>query len=106
MLPTPGVYDVEMTASAISVWHLTTPANSVDPASTVTRGARTRRDAALVTAGSAASVVSQTTPVHTGRLRVIPLDTFHLLSEIVADYGTYGFTNASMPACGATASLG
>src|SRR6187431_1253361 len=69
MLPTPGVYDVEMMASAISVLHLTTPANPADPASTVTKGARTFRDAALVTAWSAASAVSQTVPTHTGRLQ-------------------------------------
>ncbi len=32
-------------------------------------------------------------------LRVIPVDTFHLLQEIVADPGTYGFTNVTDTAC-------
>ena len=32
-------------------------------------------------------------------LSVIPLDTFHLLQEIVANPGTYGFSNATDPAC-------
>jgi len=32
-------------------------------------------------------------------LRVIPLDTFHILQEIVADPGTYGFTNVTGQAC-------
>lgn len=32
-------------------------------------------------------------------LRVIPLDTFHLLQEIVANPGAYGFANATSPAC-------
>lgn len=32
-------------------------------------------------------------------LRVIPLDTYHLLREISADPGTYGFTTATLPAC-------
>jgi outer membrane lipase/esterase len=32
-------------------------------------------------------------------LQVIPLDAFHLLQEIVADPGTYGFTNATSPVC-------
>ena len=41
-----------------------------------------------------------------GGLRVIPLDTFTLLHEITADPGTYGFSNATTPACGAAASLG
>src|SRR5512141_1472622 len=83
MLPAPGVYDEAITASAISVWHLTTPANSVDPASTVTRGARTRRDAALVTAWSAAIAVSQTTPVHTGRPRSPPSNCTHTVDPTV-----------------------
>jgi len=39
-------------------------------------------------------------------LRVIPLDTFTLLHEITADPGTYGFTNVTTPACGASPSLG
>ena len=32
-------------------------------------------------------------------MRVIPLDAYHLLQEIVADPGTYGFANATDPAC-------
>jgi outer membrane lipase/esterase len=32
-------------------------------------------------------------------LRVIPMDTFHLLQEIVADPGTYGFSNVTGTAC-------
>ena len=32
-------------------------------------------------------------------LRVIPVDTFHLLQEIVADPATYGFTNVTDAAC-------
>lgn len=32
-------------------------------------------------------------------LRVIPLDTFHLLQEIVSNPGVYGFVNATTPAC-------
>ncbi len=32
-------------------------------------------------------------------LRVIPVDTFHLLQEIVADPAAYGFTNTSTAAC-------
>ena len=38
-------------------------------------------------------------------LRVIPLNTFALLHEIVADPGTYGFSNVTTPACGALSSL-
>jgi len=38
-------------------------------------------------------------------LRVIPLDTFDLLHEIISDPGTYGFTNVTMPACGTLSSL-
>ena len=38
-------------------------------------------------------------------LRVIPLDTFDLLHEIIADPGTYGFTNVTTPACGSLTSL-
>jgi len=37
-------------------------------------------------------------------LRVIPLDTFHLLQEIVSNPGLYGFTNTTTPACGAVSS--
>jgi outer membrane lipase/esterase len=37
-------------------------------------------------------------------LRVIPLDTFHLLQEIVSNPGAYGFTNTTTPACGAVSS--
>ena len=32
-------------------------------------------------------------------LRVIPLNTFQLQQEIVADYASYGFTNITSPAC-------
>ncbi|MDV0440682.1 autotransporter domain-containing esterase [Xanthomonas sacchari] len=32
-------------------------------------------------------------------LRVIPVDTFHLLQEVVANPGTYGFTNVTGTAC-------
>jgi outer membrane lipase/esterase len=32
-------------------------------------------------------------------LRVIPLNTFQLQQEIVADYASYGFTNITQPAC-------
>ncbi len=32
-------------------------------------------------------------------LRVIPFDTFHLLQEVVANPGTYGFTNVTGTAC-------
>src|SRR4249919_3166534 len=39
-------------------------------------------------------------------LRVIPLDTYHLLHEIAADPGLYGFTNVTNPACGAAPALG
>lgn len=35
-------------------------------------------------------------------LRVIPLDTYHLLREISADPGTYGFNSAVLPACAGT----
>jgi outer membrane lipase/esterase len=37
-------------------------------------------------------------------LRVIPLDSFHLLQEIVSNPGPYGFTNTTTPACGAVSS--
>jgi outer membrane lipase/esterase len=37
-------------------------------------------------------------------LRVIPLDTFHLLQEIVSNPGAYGFTNTTTPACGMVSS--
>ena len=40
-----------------------------------------------------------------GGLRVIPLDTFHLLREISAAPAAYGFSNVTHPACGATSSL-
>lgn len=36
---------------------------------------------------------------------VLQLDTFSLLREVQADPARYGFTNASLPACGATPSL-
>ena len=39
-------------------------------------------------------------------LRVIPLDTFHLLNEVIADPTAYGFVNVTAPACGTAASLG
>ncbi len=32
-------------------------------------------------------------------LRVIPVDTFHFLQEVVADPGLYGFANVTSPAC-------
>jgi outer membrane lipase/esterase len=35
-------------------------------------------------------------------LRVIPLDTYHLLHEISADPGAYGFNSATIPACAGT----
>lgn len=38
-------------------------------------------------------------------LRVIPLDTFHLIREISESPATYGFSNVTLPACGATSSL-
>ena len=38
-------------------------------------------------------------------LRVIPLDTFSLSREISASPLTYGFSNVTLPACGATSSL-
>ncbi|MGH8077506.1 MAG: autotransporter domain-containing protein, partial [Lysobacter sp.] len=38
-------------------------------------------------------------------LRVIPLDTFNLIHEISASPGTYGFSNVTLPACGAISSL-
>jgi outer membrane lipase/esterase len=38
-------------------------------------------------------------------LRVIPVDTFHLLQEIVADPSTYGFINATDPACTVSSSV-
>lgn len=38
-------------------------------------------------------------------LHVIPLNTFSLLREVVADPSAYGFANATSPACGATSSL-
>lgn len=38
-------------------------------------------------------------------LQVIPVDTFHLLQEIVADYRSYGFVNATQPACLGASSL-
>ncbi|MCD9027467.1 autotransporter domain-containing protein [Luteimonas sp. BDR2-5] len=34
-------------------------------------------------------------------LRVIPVDTFHFLQEVVADPGLYGFANVTSPGCGA-----
>lgn len=40
-----------------------------------------------------------------GGVQVLALDTFSLLREIQADPQRYGFTNASLPACGATPSL-
>ncbi|HEY0662333.1 MAG TPA: autotransporter domain-containing protein [Lysobacter sp.] len=40
-----------------------------------------------------------------GGLRVIPLDTFHLIREISDSPATYGFANVTLPACGATSSL-
>ena len=36
-------------------------------------------------------------------LNVIPVNTFGLLSEIIANPGAYGFTNVTQPACGAGA---
>src|SRR5690606_19873172 len=38
-------------------------------------------------------------------LQVIPVDTFHMLQEIVADYRGYGFVNATQPACLGASSL-
>jgi len=38
-------------------------------------------------------------------LRVIPLDTFHLIREISASPAVYGFTNVTSPGCGTTGSL-
>ena len=38
-------------------------------------------------------------------LRVIPLDTFNFIREISAAPSTYGFTDVTHPACGATSSL-
>lgn len=38
-------------------------------------------------------------------LRVIPMDTFHLLQEVVADPTAYGFTNATDAACTTSSSL-
>ncbi len=38
-------------------------------------------------------------------LQVIPVDTFHILQEIVASPGTYGFTNVTSPACTDASSL-
>lgn len=38
-------------------------------------------------------------------LRVIPLDTFHLLQEVVADAAAYGFSNATDAACTVSSSL-
>lgn len=40
-----------------------------------------------------------------GGLRVIPLDTFNLSREISAAPAAYGFSNVTLPACGATGSL-
>ena len=39
-------------------------------------------------------------------LRVIPLDTYNLIREISANPGVYGFSNVTMPACGAAPALG
>jgi outer membrane lipase/esterase len=39
-------------------------------------------------------------------LRVIPLDTFHVLQEISANPGLYGFTNVTAPGCGNAPALG
>src|SRR3546814_11427384 len=33
-------------------------------------------------------------------LRVIPVDTFHFLQEVVADPGFYGFANVTSAGCG------
>jgi outer membrane lipase/esterase len=38
-------------------------------------------------------------------LRVIPLDTFSLIAEVAASPSTYGFVNATSPACGAVSSV-
>ncbi|HEX5092039.1 MAG TPA: autotransporter domain-containing protein [Burkholderiales bacterium] len=38
-------------------------------------------------------------------VRVVAVDTFGLLNEVIADPAAYGFVNASLPACGATPSL-
>ena len=38
-------------------------------------------------------------------LQVIPLDTFHMLQEIVANPGQYGFSNATDPACTVASSV-
>ena len=38
-------------------------------------------------------------------LRVIPLNTFSLLREVSAAPGAYGFSNVTLPACGATSAL-
>ncbi|MEG2803757.1 autotransporter domain-containing protein [Stenotrophomonas sp.] len=38
-------------------------------------------------------------------LQVIPVDTFHVLQEIVASPGTYGFSNVTSPACLTASSL-
>jgi outer membrane lipase/esterase len=38
-------------------------------------------------------------------LRVIAVDTFALLNEVLADPAAYGFVNTAVPACGATPSL-
>ena len=37
-------------------------------------------------------------------LRVIPLDTYHLLQEIISNPAPYGFTNTTTPACGMVSS--
>lgn len=38
-------------------------------------------------------------------LRVVAVDTFTLLNEVLADPAAHGFVNATLPACGATAAL-
>lgn len=38
-------------------------------------------------------------------IKVIPLDTFTLLHEVIASPAAYGFVNVTVPACGATGSL-
>lgn len=40
-----------------------------------------------------------------GTANVIPLNSFALMQEVVTSYEDFGFTNASMPACGTTDSI-
>ena len=64
---------------------------------------RFRAGGAVAMAQGTAAATAYNTALFNGLqaagLRVIPVDTFHILQEVVADPGTYGFSNVTGTAC-------